>query len=89
MGDALGPTTGRPTGESASAMQQQSDRADLFSVGFSTRSARMQAACPSCNTPTDRIARHFSAHGIPDRLCVVRSACGSTQWNARTRPRPP
>ncbi len=40
MGDALGPTTGRATGESASAMQQQSGRAELLSVGFSTRSTK-------------------------------------------------
>src|SRR5260221_395958 len=50
MGDALGPTTGRATGESASARQQQSGRADPLSVGFSTRSTRMRAAWPLRNT---------------------------------------
>jgi len=38
------------SGESASAARQQSNDADPLSVGFSTRSTRMQAACPPCNT---------------------------------------
>ena len=30
---------------------KQRDLLQLLSVGFSTRSIRMQAACPPCNTP--------------------------------------
>jgi hypothetical protein len=40
MGDAPGPTTGRSPIESASAAWQQSSRAALLSVGFSTRSTK-------------------------------------------------
>ncbi len=38
------------SGKSASATRQQSDGAGLLSVGFSTRSTRMPAACPPRNT---------------------------------------
>jgi hypothetical protein len=38
------------SGKSASATRQQSDGAGLLSVGFSTRSTRMLAACPPRNT---------------------------------------
>jgi hypothetical protein len=40
MGDAPGPTTGRSPIESASAAWEQSSRAALLSVGFSTRSTK-------------------------------------------------
>ena len=73
--------------ESASAAGNS--RAGLLSVAFSTRSPRMQAACPPCNTLQHHIVSHFSVHGIPDGPCLVPSACGSMQWNARTRPRSP
>jgi hypothetical protein len=36
--------------EPASATRQQSNDADLLSVGFPTGSTRMWTACPSCNT---------------------------------------
>ena len=45
-----GPTTADRFLESASATRQQSDGVGLLSVGFSTRSTRMLAACPPRNT---------------------------------------
>jgi hypothetical protein len=45
-----GPSPGRSLKESEPAAGQQSNRAGLLSVGFSTRSIRMQGVCPPCNT---------------------------------------
>jgi hypothetical protein len=50
LGNAPGPTTADRFLESASATRQQSDGVGLLSVGFSTRSTRMLAACPPRNT---------------------------------------
>ena len=50
MGDAPGPTTGRSPIESASAAWEQSSRAALLSVGFSTGARqRTEAVCPPRN----------------------------------------
>ena len=55
MGDAPGPTTGRSPIESASAAWEQSSRAALLSVGFSTRSTkdRSGVSAPQRHTTID------------------------------------
>jgi len=47
VGDAPGPTTGRSPRESALAAREQSSRAGLLSVGFSTRSTRDGSGVPA------------------------------------------
>ena len=50
LGNAPGPTTADRFRERAAATRQQGDDAGLLSVGFSTHSTRMLAACPPRNT---------------------------------------
>ena len=69
------------SGESASAARQQSNDADPLSVGFSTRSTRMQAACPPCNTLRRRSKADW-------RCARVRSpdVLSSTSYSVHHRP---